>query len=179
LENLPVVASKDTLVYRARRYVRRNRFRVTTAVLALACLVGGVLASRWHTEWEKQRIRTELLHRLNSILEAHDEDSGLVVNTSSVIFDPGHVSLSADVRERLAKIAGIILAYPNLTVRIEGHTDNHGDTAYNLAISQERAQSVEAYLISQGISPNMITARGLSDTSPIVSTCFKVISGKY
>jgi outer membrane protein OmpA-like peptidoglycan-associated protein len=169
LENLPVVASKDTLVYRARRYVRRNRLRVTTAVLALACLVGGGLASMWQAEREKQRIRTELLHRLNSILEAHDEDSGLVVNASSVIFDPGRVSLNADARERLAKIAGIILAYPNLTVQIEGYTDNRGDNDYNLAISQERAQAVEAYLISQGISPNMVAARGLGGVHPIAS----------
>jgi serine/threonine protein kinase len=169
LGNLPVVASKNTLVYRARRYVRRNQLRITTVVLGLACLVGGGLASKWHAEHEKQRIRTELLHRLNSILEAHDEDSGLVVNASSVIFDPGRVSLNADARERLAKIAGIILAYPNLTVRIEGYTDSHGANAYNLAISQERAQAVEAYLISQGISPNMITAKGLGDTHPIVS----------
>jgi serine/threonine protein kinase/outer membrane protein OmpA-like peptidoglycan-associated protein len=168
LDNQPVVANKNIL-YRAGRYVRRNRFRITTAVLVLACLAGVGVASGWQAEREKQRIRTELLHRLDSILEAHDEDSGLVVNASSVIFDPGRVSLNADARERLARIAGIILAYPNLTVRIEGYTDNHGDNAYNLDISQERAQAVEAYLISQGISPNMITARGLGDTHPIVS----------
>src|SRR5262249_3142485 len=57
LDNLPVVASKHTLVYRAHRYVRRNRLRVITVILALACMVGGGLASRWQAEREKQRIR--------------------------------------------------------------------------------------------------------------------------
>lgn len=169
LENLPVVARKDTLAYRACRYVRRNRFRIIAAALAIICLVTGALAAKWQAEREKQQLRTNLLHRLNSILEAHDEESGLVVNASSVIFDPGRVSLNVDARERLAKIAGIILAYPNLKVRIEGYTDNHGDDAYNLAISQERAQAVEAYLVSHGLSPKMITAKGLGGMKPIAS----------
>jgi hypothetical protein len=85
------------------------------------------------------------------------------------MFDPGRVSLNADARERLAKIAGIIQAYPNLTVRVEGYTDNHGDDDYNLAISQERAQAVESYLISQGISSKMIAAKGLGGAQPIAS----------
>jgi serine/threonine protein kinase len=169
LENLPVAASKHTLVYQVGQRLRKNRFRVLAAIIAFTCLFAGGFASRWQAEREKQRLRADLLHRLNSILEAHDEDSGLVVNASSVIFDPGRVSLSPDARERLARIAGIILAYPTLTVRIEGHTDNHGDDTYNLAISQERAQAVEAYFISQRISPNIITARGLGGTQPIAS----------
>ncbi|HZI56576.1 MAG TPA: protein kinase, partial [Verrucomicrobiae bacterium] len=169
LENLPVAASKHTLVYRVSKRLRKNRLRIIAAILAFACLFAGGFASRWQSEREKQKLRADLLHRLNSILEAHDEDSGLVVNASSVIFEPGRVSLNADARERLARIAGIILAYPSLKVRIEGHTDNHGDSAYNLAISQERSQAVEAYLISQGISPKGIAARGLGGTRPIVS----------
>jgi outer membrane protein OmpA-like peptidoglycan-associated protein len=169
LENLPVAASKHTLMYQVSRRLRKNRLRVLAAILAFACLFAGDFASRWQADREKQRLRADLLHRLNSILEAHDEDSGLVVNVSSVVFDPGSVTLNADAHERLARIAGIILAYPTLTARIEGHTDNHGDNAYNLAISQQRAQAVEAYLISQGITPNMITARGLGGTQPIAS----------
>jgi serine/threonine protein kinase/outer membrane protein OmpA-like peptidoglycan-associated protein len=169
LEHLPVAASKHTLAYQIGKCLRKNRFRVLAAILAFASLFAGGFASRWQAEREKQQLRADLLHRLNSILEAHDEDSGLVVNASSVIFDPGRVSLNPDARERLARIAGIILAYPTLTVRIEGHTDNHGDIVYNLAISQQRAQAVEAYLISHGISSNMITARGLAGTQPIAS----------
>jgi len=169
LESLPVLARKGTLTYCAGRYVHRNRLRVIAAVLAIACLVAGGLVARWQAEREKQHLRTELLHRLNSILEANDEGPGLVMNASSVIFDPGRVSLSTDARERLARIADIILAYPNLKVRIEGYTDNHGDDAYNLAISQERAQAVEDYLISQGISPRMITAKGFGGAQPIAS----------
>ncbi|MBZ5505694.1 MAG: protein kinase [Acidobacteriia bacterium] len=169
LENLPVAASKHTLLYQVSRCLRRNRLRVIAVILAFACLFAGGFASRWQAEREKQRLRADLLHRLNSILEAHDEDSSLVVNASSVIFDPGRVSLNTDARERLARIAGIILAYPNLKVRIEGYTDNHGDDTYNLAISQERAQAVEAYLVSQGLSPKMITAKGLGGTQPIAS----------
>jgi serine/threonine protein kinase/outer membrane protein OmpA-like peptidoglycan-associated protein len=169
MESLPVAAAKHSLVYQVSKRLQKNRLRILAAIMAFACLFAGGFAGRWQAEREKQQLRADLLHRLNSILEAHDEDSGLVVNASSVIFDPGRTTLNADARERLAKIAGVILAYPTLTVRIEGHTDDHGDNAYNLTISQERARAVEAYLISQGISPNMITARGLAGAQPIAS----------
>lgn len=169
LQNQPVIASKDSLAYRSIRYMRRNRLRIIAAAVAIACLITGALVEGWHAEREKLRLRTDLLHRLNNIFEAHDEEPGLVVNASSVIFDSGQVSLKVDARERLARIAGIILAYPNLAVRVEGYTDNRGDGTYNLAISQERAQAVELYLISQGISSRMITAKGLGGAKPIAS----------
>src|SRR5205807_3527984 len=153
LERLPVIARKNTLAYRAGRFVLRNQFRIAAGILIVASLGFSSFAARWQGEREKQRLRPDLLYRLNSILEAHDEERGLVVNTSSVIFEPGHINLNEETRERLAKIAGILLVYPNLKLQIEGHTDNHGDYAYNLAISYERAGAVEAYLISQGIAP--------------------------
>lgn len=169
LEGLPVIARKNTLAYRAGTFARRNKFLVAAGILVVASLVFSSFAARWQGEREKQRVRADLLHRLNSILEAHDEERGLVANTSSVIFEPGHVNLNEETRERLAKIAGILLVYPNLKLQIEGHTDNHGDYAYNLAISHERAQAVGNYLISQGIAPGMITTKGFGGVRPVAT----------
>jgi serine/threonine protein kinase len=169
LEKKPVFARKNTLAYRVCKFGDRNKLRIMGAVLALAGLFMVGWTVRWQTNQEKRQLRGTLLHRLNSILEAHDEERGVVVNTSHVIFDPGHINLNSDARERLAKIAGIVLAYPKLKLQVEGHTDNNGDQSYNLAISQERAQAVRAYLVMQGISPEMITAKGVGGTQPIAS----------
>ena len=167
LEKRPVTATGDTLIYRAHRFLQRNRIPLAAAVLLFVLLLASGLTMRWRVDREKQRLRTDLLSRLSTILEAHDEESGLVLNASNVFFDPGRVALNSEVRERLARIAGIILAYPNLKVRIEGHTDNHGEDAYNLAISQERAEAVQAFLVLQGLPSKMITARGFGGTHPV------------
>jgi serine/threonine protein kinase len=169
LGSFPVAARKHSFVHQLCRRLQKNKLRILAAILAFACLCAGSFAGRWQAGREKQQLRADLLHRLNNILEAHDEESGVVVNASSVLFDPGRISLNAHARERLARIAGVILAYSSLTVRIEGYTDSHGNSAYNLAISQQRAQEVEAYFISQGIPPTMIAAVGLGGTHPIAS----------
>jgi OOP family OmpA-OmpF porin len=52
-------------------------------------------------------------------------------------------------------------------VRIEGHTDNRGDDAYNLQLSQERAASVRAYLVKQGVAAKRLSSIGYGETQPL------------
>ncbi|HJX95297.1 MAG TPA: OmpA family protein, partial [Candidatus Acidoferrum sp.] len=72
-------------------------------------------------------------------------------------------------RERLAKVSGIVLAYPSLHVAIEGHTDSVGSDEYNQDLSERRAQSVRDYFVQQGIPSATIEARGFGKTAPIAS----------
>jgi outer membrane protein OmpA-like peptidoglycan-associated protein len=120
-------------------------------------------------EREKQQLRIQLVEQFNKILETRDTARGLIVNMSDVLFDTGKYTLKPGAREKLAKISGIVLAHPGLTLQVEGHTDSVGGDAYNQTLSEQRANSVRDYLISQGVSSGTITARGFGKTQPVAS----------
>ena len=77
---------------------------------------------RQQAEKEKQELRARLLQQLNSILATRDSARGLIANMSDVLFRSGSYELLPGARERLAKVSGIVLAYPSLHVAVEGHT---------------------------------------------------------
>ena len=120
-------------------------------------------------EYEKQELRARLLQQLNSILATRDSARGLVANMSDVLFRSGSFELLPGARERLAKVSGIVLAYPSLHVAVEGHTDSIGADDYNQQLSEHRALSVRDYLVQQGISTGAIEARGFGKTEPIAT----------
>ena len=124
---------------------------------------------REQAEREKQDLRARLLQQLNQILATRDSARGLVANMSDVLFRSGSYELAAGARERLAKVSGIILAYPSLHVAVEGHTDSVGGDEYNQTLSERRAESVRDYFVQQGISASSIEARGFGKTEPIAS----------
>jgi len=124
---------------------------------------------RQQAEREKQELRARLLQQLNTILATRDSARGLVANMSDVLFRSGSFELLPGARERLAKVSGIVLAYPSLHVDVEGHTDSVGSDEYNQTLSQRRALSVRDYLVQQGISQYAIEAHGLGKTAPIAS----------
>ena len=76
-------------------------------------------------------MRARLSEQLNPILQTRDSARGLIVNMSDVLFDTGKYSLKPGAREKLAKVAGILLAYPGLNIEVGGYTDNVGGDAMN------------------------------------------------
>jgi outer membrane protein OmpA-like peptidoglycan-associated protein len=124
---------------------------------------------RQQAEKEKQELRARLLQQLNSILATRDSARGLIANMSDVLFRSGSFELLPGARERLAKVSGIVLAYPSLHVAVEGHTDGVGSDEYNQELSEHRAQSVRDYFVQQGIPANAIEARGFGKSEPIAS----------
>jgi outer membrane protein OmpA-like peptidoglycan-associated protein len=77
--------------------------------------------------------------------------------------------LKPGAREILAKISGILLAHPGLTMQIEGHTDSVGSDEFNQRLSEQRAESVRDFLGEQGVSPSSITAQGFGKTEPVAT----------
>ena len=124
---------------------------------------------RQQAEKEKAELRQRLLQQLNTILATRDSARGLIANMSDVLFETGKYELRTDARERLAKVSGIVLAYPGLHLEIEGHTDSVGSDEYNQQLSEHRAEAVRDYLVQQGIAADAIIARGLGKTAPIAS----------
>jgi outer membrane protein OmpA-like peptidoglycan-associated protein len=120
-------------------------------------------------EAEKADLRAQLLNQLNSILQTRDSARGLIVNMSDVLFDTGSYTLKPGAREKLAKISGILLAHPGLTLQIEGHTDSVGTDEYNQQLSERRADSVRDFLAEQGVGGSTITAQGFGKTQPVAT----------
>ena len=120
-------------------------------------------------EAEKTDMRAQLLAQLNSILQTNDSARGLIVNMSDVLFDTGSFTLKPGAREKLAKVSGILLAHPGLTMQIEGHTDSVGSDAFNVRLSEQRADSVRDFLGEQGVSLSSVTAQGFGKAEPVAT----------
>jgi outer membrane protein OmpA-like peptidoglycan-associated protein len=124
---------------------------------------------RQQAEKEKQELRARLLQQLNTVLATRDTARGLIANMSDVLFKSGSFELLAGARERLAKVSGIVLAYPSLRLSVEGHTDSIGSDDYNQQLSEKRAETVRDYLVQQGIAADAIAASGFGKTAPVAS----------
>ena len=120
-------------------------------------------------ETDKAAMRTKLSEQLNSILQTRDSARGLIVSMSDILFDTGKYSLKPGAREKLAKVAGILLAYPGLNIEVGGYTDNVGGDAMNQTLSENRAGSVRNYLVQQGVSTNSVSSRGFGNSLPVAS----------
>jgi len=120
-------------------------------------------------EADKVAMRTRLSEQLNKILQTRDSARGLIVSMSDVLFDTGKYSLKPGAREKLAKVAGILLAYPGLNIEVGGYTDNVGGDAMNQTLSENRASSVRDYLMQQGVATNSVSSKGFGNTLPVAS----------
>jgi outer membrane protein OmpA-like peptidoglycan-associated protein len=120
-------------------------------------------------EKDKIAMRAQLEARLNEILQTRDSARGLIISMSDVLFDTGQYSLKPGAREKLAKVAGILIAYPSLNIAVGGYTDNVGGDEMNQKLSENRAGSVRDYLVQQGVVANSVSSTGFGNTSPVAS----------
>jgi len=125
--------------------------------------------ARQQAEADKAQMRARMLQQLNQVLATRDTARGLIVNMPDVLFDTGKADLKSATRERLAKVAGILISYPDIHVEVDGYTDSTGSLEFNERLSQERAESVRGYLASQGVNQSVITTQGFGPSDPIAS----------
>jgi outer membrane protein OmpA-like peptidoglycan-associated protein len=118
---------------------------------------------------DKAAMRAQLSEQLNRILETRDSARGLIVSMSDVLFDTGQYTLKPGAREKLAKVAGILIAYPGLNIEVDGYTDNVGGDEMNQKLSENRARAVRDYLVEQGVGTTSVTAKGFGNTLPVAS----------
>jgi outer membrane protein OmpA-like peptidoglycan-associated protein len=116
---------------------------------------------------QKEAMRARLLAQLNQVLQTRDTARGLIVSMPDVLFDFNQHTLKPEARERLARISGIVLAYPDLKLEVIGYTDSIGSDEYNQTLSDKRAEAVRDYLVTSGVSMNNVAARGLGKADPV------------
>jgi len=112
-------------------------------------------------------VRERLRSQLNSVLATSESARGLIVNMSDVLFDTARYTLKPGTQVSLAKVSGILQAYPGLKVQVEGYTDSVGSDDYNQKLSENRANAVRDFLVTQGVQANNITAAGYGKTKPV------------
>jgi OmpA-OmpF porin, OOP family len=84
-----------------------------------------------------------------------------------LLFDTGQATLQPASQEQLGNIAAILKAYPQVKVKIGGYTDNTGDPAANQTLSQQRADTVMAQLVTLGVDPSRMSSQGYGQDNPV------------
>lgn len=118
---------------------------------------------------EKATMRARLTEQLSKVLQTRDTAQGLIVSMSDVLFETGKYELNAEAREKLAKVAGILLAYPGLNIAVGGYTDNVGGDQMNQRLSEDRAGAVRDFLVQEGVAADAVSSSGYGNTSPVAS----------
>src|SRR4030095_7066479 len=98
---------------------------------------------------------------------AEATDRGLVLTLGDVRFTSGQADLQVGATSNLNKLVVFLNKYPDRSIMIIGHTDNQGSDAYNMDLSQRRADSVELYLTQLGIESQRIAASAMGGRQPV------------
>jgi outer membrane protein OmpA-like peptidoglycan-associated protein len=118
---------------------------------------------------EALAVRQRLRDQLSRLLETRETDRGVEVSLADLLFPSGKAALLPATREKLARVAGVVLAYPGVQVSVEGHTDASGTGDGNRRLALRRAQLVRAFLVRQGLNPGTVTAQGFGSGYPVAS----------
>jgi outer membrane protein OmpA-like peptidoglycan-associated protein len=102
-------------------------------------------------------------------LEAEQTERGLVLTLGDILFDVDGTELNPGGFQQVGRIADFLRAFPERNVLIEGHTDGTGADDYNEQLSLRRAYAVEDFLISEGIDPRRVIARGYGKRYPVAT----------
>lgn len=96
-------------------------------------------------------------------------DGGRIAGLNTVYFEFDQARLTADARKKLSDNASWIKSNPNVTVQIEGHTDERGSVEYNLSLGERRAKSVKSYLESLGVESRRMTIISYGEEKPVAN----------
>ncbi len=111
--------------------------------------------------------REKLRAQLNAVLQTVETPRGLVVTLADVLFDTGKSNLKPGTQVSLARVAGIMQSYPGLMIQVEGYTDSTGSDDLNQKLSDARASTTAAFLVSQGVAQSNVTSQGYGKSDPV------------
>jgi outer membrane protein OmpA-like peptidoglycan-associated protein len=128
-----------------------------------------VVANARTGEARLERERARALADELQELRAKETERGTVITLGDVLFETNKAELKPGAMRDLGRLVDVLRRDANRRVVIEGHTDDTGAADYNRRLSQERADAVRDYLVSQGISPDRIVSRGLGESYPVAT----------
>lgn len=135
---------------------------------AVGAVIGGAVGAAIGSELDRQA--AELRRDLGPAVEVENTGEALVVTMpQDILFATGSAVVRADLQHDLRTIAGSLLAYPDSRVEVVGHTDNVGSAAFNLDLSQARANAVAAVLAGAGVPAARLLAFGRGEDAPRAS----------
>jgi len=121
------------------------------------------------------RQAAELRDELGPQVNVQNTGSEIIVTLpQDILFDTDSASLRGDLRADLVAIAGNLRRYPESVVVVTGHTDSTGTAAYNLRLSERRADAVAGVLITSGVPTRRLVARGAGESQPVASNTTEV-----
>jgi outer membrane protein OmpA-like peptidoglycan-associated protein len=118
----------------------------------------------------EQRLYDALLdlnRLIANVTGIRETERGLAVVVGQGLFATGQFNLSPTARSEVGRIAAVLTQFPDHQIAVEGHTDSVGSEVTNQALSEQRAASVRAALIAEGLDPARVTAVGFGQNRPI------------
>jgi outer membrane protein OmpA-like peptidoglycan-associated protein len=92
----------------------------------------------------------------------------VAIEVKDIFYDYNKYDIRPDAAIRLDTLVQTLVDNPKISIELSSHTDQRGKDAYNLKLSQQRAEAAVAYIVSKGIAKSRITAKGYGETRPIV-----------
>jgi outer membrane protein OmpA-like peptidoglycan-associated protein len=145
-----------------------NKVGNTAAGAIIGGAIGGTAGGYIGRNMDKQA--AELEKKIPGA-EVIREGEGIIVKfDSGILFDFGKASLSANAKTNIDNLAASLNNYPNTNIMIIGHTDDVGSDAFNMNLSEQRADSVRTYVINNGVvNPTRLKTVGKGESEPIVT----------
>lgn len=163
-------ANVQRLITPSLKDIHRGQLQIEGTQMALSGEVGN--------EALRQKIVSDMANSLNptytiknSLRVPVSEQIAVdqVLGNRTIEFELGSATLTGKGRAILDEMAPILQKLTNKSVAVVGHTDNAGNRASNLALSQSRAESVKGYLVGKGIDPMTLTTSGVGPDQPVAS----------
>ncbi|MGB8959907.1 MAG: OmpA family protein [Candidatus Aminicenantales bacterium] len=126
-----------------------------------------VAADREAIKKERDELAGMLKGALSSVAETTETARGVIVSLSGILFDVGKATLKPASQLSVAKLAGILMVFPNMNLSIEGYTDSTGSSDLNMRLSMDRARAVYEFMMTQGISNARMKYQGFGPENPV------------
>lgn len=161
-------AERDRLLVDVRSREAENARRVANAALATASEERRS-AEIARAEANAARNELDVMRAQLTELQTKETERGLVVTLGDVLFEVDRAAIKPGATRALDQLANALRKDPEASITIEGHTDSTGSREHNMDLSNRRADSVRAYLVTHDVDPGKITARGLGPDYPVAS----------